>query len=481
MPANRPAVMVIAMLAAMGGAARLYAGNAPDPIAYAERALGFARGQVFDLDSNDTVADAWVVGTRSDCIGLGHCSSSCVEVRVAQTNYNGSFAFDTLRGIENFEQHLYLDGYVQDFRRPVKTQTDAGLKKAEPNETYGEPDPITGRIAFLTHDAVLMYCGSAPRLQRRALVPVYEAMFAEAWRIARYSEQKELARGLCTTLWEAKYGELMLRPGPDRPFPPSSGLPGGCSEEIQDPTRDEFLKALKDHDVSAVTRLVRAGFDPDRLIDGKQPAVMIATHENQPDLIKTLASLGAHIDHASRDRQTALSFMVTWRWRDGNPAPKLPAIGALLAAGADSALANEFGYSPFMYAVRQGDIEILDMMFEHGASASQQVGLGSTEKDSSALEIAVRYSRNPKLIELLIAHGADVNLSFKNGETPLMAALDNYERAAGTNKPAYEEIAEALVRAGAHLDVYDGAGRVVFTHTKDEKLKQRLRDLSKSP
>ena len=158
----RHALMVIAMLATMGGVARLNAADAADPIASAERALGFARGQVFDLDSNDTVADAWVVGTRSECSGLGHCSSSCVEVSVAHTNYDGSFAFDTLRGIENFEQHLYLDGYVQGFRQPATKQTDAGLKKPGPNETYGEPDPITGRIAFLSHDAVLMYCESAP-------------------------------------------------------------------------------------------------------------------------------------------------------------------------------------------------------------------------------------------------------------------------------------------------------------------------------
>jgi len=50
-----------------------------------------------------------------------------------------------------------------------------------------------------------------------------------------------------------------------------------------------------------------------------------------------------------------------------------------------------------------------------------------------------------------------------------------------TNKLAYAEIAAALVRAGARLDANDGAGHAALTHTKDEDLKRRLRDLSKAP
>jgi hypothetical protein len=437
---------------------------------------GVERGQVLDLDANEPVANAWVVGTRSDCIGLGHCSTSCVEVRVAATDANGWFAFATLHGIGNFEQHIYVDGYVQQFRPGAQNYTDTGVKRADSNETYGEPDPITGRVAFLAHAASLMYCGNAPAAQRTALVPVYEAMFAEAWSVARYSEQKEIARDICRLIYQASTGEVAAGPSYDRRkgvF--SSTSERNCLAPIDDPERERFSRALLDDDASTIARLVKSGFDPDRLVDGKQPPVLIATHQNHADLIKLLASLGAHVDRVGRDRQNALSAAVSER--KGDRDSKLLMISALMSAGANSALPDQFGYSPLMVAVRQGDVEVLARMFEHGATANQQIGPGTYEAGRSAMQYALQYSHDPKLIGLLVEHGADVNSPSKSGLTPLMSALGNYDRAGPPNNGPYAEIAELLVRSGARIDAKDLTGRDAITYTKDEQLQRRLRDL----
>lgn len=41
------------------------------------------------IEDGAPVADAWLVAIRSECRGLAHCTTSCVEVKVARTDTAG--------------------------------------------------------------------------------------------------------------------------------------------------------------------------------------------------------------------------------------------------------------------------------------------------------------------------------------------------------------------------------------------------------
>jgi ankyrin repeat protein len=85
------------------------------------------------------------------------------------------------------------------------------------------------------------------------------------------------------------------------------------------------------------------------------------------------------------------------------------------------------------------------------------------------------FALHPELVKVLLEHGADPNLANRFDQTPLMRALESYQSFQLTR---YSEIAELLVAHGARLDVRDQRGMTPLDFTQDEALKARLRKLS---
>jgi ankyrin repeat protein len=432
--------------------------------------FGSARpsGQVTDLDTKQPIAGAWVIGTRTECFGFGHCSHECVEVRVAVSDVNGAYTFDTRGKLENYQLFFYRDGYWQDYRRKESGIDETGLIRTGSHWNFARPDPITHRISYLAHLPQELRCFGAPQDQQAALEPINQAIFAEATRIARYSEQQELARAICRR----------------------------CPSIAADPQRDRFEDALAQNDVATLSQLVKSGFDPNRLIDGKQPAIIIVALRGSVDMIGALVSLGADIDHTGVDQQSALLLVI--EDNKMNRATKLAVVDALAAAGANAGLSEPYGDSPLIAAVRRKDIEILGKMFDHGAKADQYVESPAYPQGAPALQVSddpkvvellLRHGANvnlrdglgqttlhnvskPEIARLLIANGADVNAESREGVTPLMHAIMNWD----SNHAPFVEIADLLVDSGARLDLKSSADPP-WPLTK-EALQRHLRELA---
>jgi ankyrin repeat protein len=78
----------------------------------------------------------------------------------------------------------------------------------------------------------------------------------------------------------------------------------------------------------------------------------------------------------------------------------------------------------------------------------------------------------PEIARLLIANGADVNAESREGVTPLMHAIMNWD----SNHAPFVEIADLLVDAGARLDLKSSADPP-WPLTK-EALQRHLRELA---
>jgi hypothetical protein len=102
------------------------------------------------------------------------------------------------------------------------------------------------------------------------------------------------------------------------------------------------------------------------------------------------------------------------------------------------------GYSPILKAATSGRIEMVEFLLSHGASLEDRNDCGYTLLHEAA------WWRGDKLVEWLLAKGADANVESKFGETPADRVLTGMD----TRKPdedekrTYERIIEILRQAG---------------------------------
>ena len=100
---------------------------------------------------------------------------------------------------------------------------------------------------------------------------------------------------------------------------------------------------------------------------------------------------------------TALMYAV----RDGD----VEMVELLLEKGAKINAQNFVGDTGLMNAVRDGDVEMVELLLEKGAKINAQNFIGDT-----ALMYAV-WDDNVGMVELLLEKGADVNIKNKGNET----------------------------------------------------------------
>ena len=111
-------------------------------------------------------------------------------------------------------------------------------------------------------------------------------------------------------------------------------------------------------------------------------------------------------------------------------------LGSVVASGAE-----------FWELCRNGSFEQVEQAIKAGADVNE-VGYGGVPVLVRAME-----NQNPKVAVLLIEHGADVNVTWGKGLTPLMAVTMTY------NPLAYTKM---LVEAGADVNARNEAGQTVL-------------------
>lgn len=138
----------------------------------------------------------------------------------------------------------------------------------------------------------------------------------------------------------------------------------------------------------------------------------------------------------------------------------------LLAHKADLAARDEFSRTPLHVAAERGRADIVEALIRAGADVNSTTGAynlpcgppgGYPPELNTPLHMAAR-SGNAATIKALLARRAKLDAKNANGESPLLAALVN-----GPITPAKLENAEVLVSAGADVNVSDKDGHTPLT------------------
>ena len=224
--------------------------------------------------------------------------------------------------------------------------------------------------------------------------------------------------------------------------------------------------------IAAAKFLLRHGADVGAAAPARenQTALLFAAQHEQPKMLNLLIRHGANVNAANSLGATALMVAAAKAnvWdalallRAGanvnahtvNDASVLEMGAAsgcgkiveiLLAHGAKANIADSSGFTPLMAAAGTNGPTAVLALIQAGADVNA-TAVG--EAGSDALDYAVEAD-NPKIVEMLLQHGANANATNLQGTTPLMGAAASGNAA----------IVQALVKAGANVDAAGPLGQ----------------------
>jgi ankyrin repeat protein len=162
-----------------------------------------------------------------------------------------------------------------------------------------------------------------------------------------------------------------------------------------------FMTCARTGNVEAVKSLVSAGADVNaRESKQQQTALMWAVAQGHPAVVRLLIAGGADI-HA----------------RTKSSAPVVVGTGFGTGAGRFEVPLSLGGFTPLLFAARQGDVESARILLDAGADVNE------TAADGLSVLLVASDGGHEDLALFLLERGANPNVKDRNGMTPLHFAL----------------------------------------------------------
>lgn len=223
-------------------------------------------------------------------------------------------------------------------------------------------------------------------------------------------------------LWQHNQKNVAERQttSPPQPSPP-----------VVQPAENELFAAVAAKDTAKTLELVQRGANLNAQdSEGRTPA-MVATYNNDLATAEVLIEAGADVN--IRDRMLNNPFL--YAGAEGY----LEILKLAATHGADPKLLNRFGGTALIPAGEHGHVEVIRYLLENTEVDVNHVNTPGWTALLEAIVLNTGGPRQQQAVQLLVEHGADVNIADRNGVTPLQHA-----RAKG-----FTEIARILEQAGA--------------------------------
>jgi len=211
---------------------------------------------------------------------------------------------------------------------------------------------------------------------------------------------------------------------------------------------------------SMIESLLKHGADPNFALPGGETPLMTASRTGRVSAVRALLAAGAKVEAKEpRFGQTA----VHWAAAEGHA----EVVAELIRAGADFRIRLDSGFTPFLFAVREGRIEAARALLDAGVDVDETVEplpnavrkpVGVPRAGVSALALAVTNAHFD-LASFLLDRGADPNAA-RCGYTALHSISDVRKPGVGDNNPPPDgsgrlsglEMVERLVAKGANVN-----------------------------
>ncbi len=194
---------------------------------------------------------------------------------------------------------------------------------------------------------------------------------------------------------------------------------------------EQLLQAAERKETETIKRLIEEGVDINTKDSDGRTAAMIAAYNNDVETAKVLIKAGADVN--IQDNMQNNPFL--YAGAEGY----VEILKLTIEAGADPAIINRYGGTALIPASEHGHIDaIKELLTKTDIDVNHVNDLGWT----ALLEAIILNDGNVKqqqTVQLLIDHGADVNIPDDNNVTPLQHAREK----------GFKEIERILLTAGA--------------------------------
>lgn len=203
------------------------------------------------------------------------------------------------------------------------------------------------------------------------------------------------------------------------------------SEIVSVELNEQLLQAAAQGERSKIQDLLSEDIDINVQDANKRTAVMIATYNNDVEMARMLIEAGADVN-IQDDRQNN-PFL--YAGAEGY----LEILNFTITAGADSSITNRYGGTALIPASEHGYLDVVQELLTTTAVDVNHVNnLGWTAL-IEAIILNDGNQRQQQVVQLLIAHGANVKIADNKNISPLQHA-----KAKG-----FHEIVQILLQAGA--------------------------------
>ncbi|MGY4795229.1 ankyrin repeat domain-containing protein [Lysinibacillus fusiformis] len=203
------------------------------------------------------------------------------------------------------------------------------------------------------------------------------------------------------------------------------------SEVLQTDWSSALLKAAEKGDIDGLQHVLSQNVNIDAQDSNNRTALMIATYNQDIEAAKLLIDAGADVN--IQDNQQNTPFL--YAGAEGY----LAILKMTIQAGADPTILNRYGGTALIPAAEHGHVEVIEELLSNTDMDVNHVNhLGWT----ALMEAIVLNNGNATqqtVVQLLIEHGADVNIPDQNKVTPLQHAKQR----------GFKEVEQILLAAGA--------------------------------
>src|SRR5688500_16621564 len=207
-----------------------------------------------------------------------------------------------------------------------------------------------------------------------------------------------------------------------------------------------LIQAAESGDTPTVLALLEAGANINATDGRGRTAVMAATHANRVETVQALIDAGAEIN--IRDHHMDNPFLYA------SAEGLFEIVKLTIDAKADTRLTNRFGGTALIPAAERGHIEIVqELLTRTDVDVNHINNLGWTAL-LEAIILSDGGERHQQIIQLLVDHGANINIPDNNGITPLEHARARGFREIEQILLATEQArARQLIRAAEQGDI----------------------------
>ncbi|MGF9966138.1 ankyrin repeat domain-containing protein [Bacillus rhizoplanae] len=193
----------------------------------------------------------------------------------------------------------------------------------------------------------------------------------------------------------------------------------------------QLLQAAEHREADTISKLIKKGANINAQDSKGRTATMIATYNNDVETAKVLIKAGADVNIKDDMKNNPFLYAGAEGYID--------ILKLTIEAGADPAITNRYGGTALIPASEHGYVDVIKELLTHTDIDVNHVNnLGWTAL-LEAIILNDGGDKQQQTVQLLIEHGADVNIPDNNKVTPLQHA----------RKKGFKEIEKILLKAGA--------------------------------